>query len=177
MSLSLLFPNHLASGVVGEDTETRRANELIHLSSARTTHSEPCGSGLNFHRGTNPLQILLPCGFSVWSPTSLGKVRTYFCSLLAEGQLVALTGQGVSFESLKPLLLHLCLKIPFLPTKRSSEYPIVIVQLTTLLRDLMAKSDLFFSWHVSRRTPTLISITDLSHWKPGASVSQKPLSP
>lgn len=40
----------------------------------------------------------------------------------------------------------------------------------------MAKSDLF-SWHISRRTPTLISTTDLSHCKPGASVSQNPLSP
>lgn len=46
-------------------------------------------------------------------------------------------------QSHKPLL-DLCLNIPFLPTKCSSEYPIVRVILTTLLRDLMAKSDLFF---------------------------------
>lgn len=51
--------------------------------------------------------------------------------------------EGVTNQSPKPLL-HLCLNIPFLPTKCSSEYPIVIVTLTTLLRDLMAKSDLFF---------------------------------
>lgn len=88
---------------------------------------------------------------------------------------MSLEEKGVTLK-LPKSLLRLCLNIPFLPTKCSSEYPIVIVLLTTLLRDLMAKSDLF-SWHVSRRTPTLISATDLSHCKLGASVSWNPFSP
>lgn len=87
--VSLLFLTHFASGVVGSvRTQKRRANELIHLSSARTTHSKPCGLGLSFHWRQILHRSCCPVVFIVWSPISLGKVRTYFSSLLAEGQLV-----------------------------------------------------------------------------------------
>ena len=59
--------------------------------------------------------------------------RNLLCSLLTEVQSVSLKEEGVTLRSPTPLS-HLCLNIPFLPTKCSSEYPIVIVILTTHLR-------------------------------------------
>lgn len=127
------------------DLKTRRINELFLPKFSQDHPQWIMWTGTKFSLGTNLQQILLASGFIVWSCPSLGswKVGNYFCSLLTEVQSASLEEEGVTLQSLKPLL-HLCLNIPFLPTKCSSEYPIVTVRLTTLSRDLMAKSDLFF---------------------------------
>jgi hypothetical protein len=62
----------------------------------------------------------------------------------------------VVLSSLKPLW-HLCLKIPFLPSRRSSEYSIVRAPTHHPFEGSNDKIRSLSSWHVSRRTPQPLS--------------------
>lgn len=138
--MTLLFQYSNPSGHL----KTRRIHELIPPNFSQDHPQWIMWTKTNLAWRQTFSRFLLSSGFSIWFPPSLGswKVGIYFCTLLTEVQWVSLEEEGVTLQSPKPLL-HLCLNIPFLPTKCSSEYPIVIVTLTTLSRDLMAKSDLF----------------------------------